>query len=354
MTSLKIFPMHHPHTLHIFRFLYQCAFVVLALFAGTTAVHAQDLIARQAPVDRKMKAVDSVAISRALRRQRLNNYEQNDLYHSWNTSRVHCYDESELPDTYRIDLRGFAMPTPSRVITSNYGYRASFGRMHKGLDIKVYIGDTIVSAFDGKVRVVAYEGKGYGNYVVIRHNNGLETIYGHLSKHLCKVGDVVRAGEPIGLGGNTGRSTGSHLHFETRLLGEAIDPAVLFDFVHQDVTCDFYDYTRRSGSHTKTEAEPALASTTKSNDAQQPSILEVLEEQQDRAAELASNVTDNDRSSSKKSKRNKQQERKVYKVRKGDTLYSISHKVGVSVSELCSRNRINKRTTLQLGQILRY
>lgn len=317
--------------------------MVLVLFGFSSNALAQDLIARQAPVDRKMKAVDSVAINRALRRQRLNNYEQNDLYKSWNTSRVHCYDESELPDTYRIDLRGFAMPTPSRVITSNFGYRASFGRMHKGLDIKVYIGDTIVSAFDGKVRVVAYEGKGYGNYVVIRHGNGLETIYGHLSKHLCKVGDEVKAGEPIGLGGNTGRSTGSHLHFETRLLGEAIDPAVLFDFVNQDVTCDFYDYTRHGGSRVQTEGAPMLAS----NNAEEPAnLLEVIENSQNQEAENSGkNLANN-----KKSKR----DRKVYKVRKGDTLYSISHRVGVSVSELCSRNRINQRTTLRLGQILKY
>ena len=334
-----------PH--HIFRFLTRCAIVVVTLFAFATAATAQDLIARQAPVDRKMKAIDSVAIGRALRGRR-NSYEQNDLYRTWDTSRVHCYQESDLPDTYRIDLRGFAMPTPSRVITSNYGYRASFGRMHKGLDIKVYIGDTIVSAFDGKVRVVAYEGKGYGNYVVIRHNNGLETIYGHLSKHLCKVGDEVRAGQPIGLGGNTGRSTGSHLHFETRLLGEAIDPAVLFDFVHQDVTCDFYDYTRRGGAHGNSDASQQLAA---HNAETTPSLIDVIEEQQDNKAESVSTITDG---SKKKSKRNKQQDRKVYKVRKGDTLYSISHKVGVSVNELCSRNRINKRTTLQLGQILRY
>ena len=98
-----------------------------------------------------------------------------------------------------------------------------------------------------------YERKGYGNYVVIRHPNGLETIYGHLSKHLVRENQVVKAGEPIGLGGNTGRSTGSHLHFETRFLGQAINPAEMFDFVAQDVTGDYYIF-RSNKSKGQTEA----------------------------------------------------------------------------------------------------
>lgn len=317
------------------------AFVLGFLMPMTVA--AQDMIARQAPVDRKMKVVDSVAINRVLKRQRSINYEQNGLYTTWETNKVHCYNHDDLPEDFRIDLRGFHMPTPSRVITSNYGYRASFGRMHKGLDIKVYIGDTIVSAFDGKVRVVSYEAKGYGNYVVIRHENGLETIYGHLSKHLCKTGDVVKAGQPIGLGGNTGRSTGSHLHFETRLLGEALDPSLLFDFVAQDVTCDFYDYHRsdaRKNSNSLLASSESLGAS--SNILDVPSAEEeviVVEE-----AESISNGSKNSRS----------QASKIYKVRKGDTLSSISRRVGCSVQQLCSRNGINKRTKLQLGQMLRY
>lgn len=240
---------------------------VAAMTISSAQVHAQDLIARQAPVDRKMKTVDSLIINKAIRRQHARvaeiNYESNDLYSTWNTKTVHCYGSQTKPEHYRIDLRGFAMPTPSRVVTSNFGYRPSFGRMHKGLDVKVYIGDTIASAFDGKVRIVNYEAKGYGNYVVIRHNNGLETIYGHLSKHLCKVGDIVKAGQPIGLGGNTGRSTGSHLHFETRILGEAINPALLFDFVHQDVTCDFYDYRSNGQSEAAPRVQTASVAATK-------------------------------------------------------------------------------------------
>lgn len=117
--------------------------------------------------------------------------------------------------------------------------------MHKGIDVKVYIGDTICAAFDGKVRVVNYDANGYGYYIVIRHSNGLETVYGHLSKQLVKINQIVKSGEPIGLGGNTGRSTGSHLHFETRLCGMALNPSYMFDFVAQDVKSDHYHFLKK-------------------------------------------------------------------------------------------------------------
>ena len=138
-------------------------FAFACLLGGASGAAAQDLIARQAPVERRVKSADSVVINRVIKNAALTNLESNELYSSWNTSKVHCYSSSEIPETYKIDLRGFRMPTPSRNITSNFGYRPTFHRMHKGLDIKVYTGDTIVSAFDGKVRMVGYEASGYGN-----------------------------------------------------------------------------------------------------------------------------------------------------------------------------------------------
>lgn len=228
--------------------------------AGAQTSQAQDMLARQAPVDRKMKAVDTLALQKLIQKEQ--QYLTNvgaDLYDGWNNKYAHA--NSTLPDTFRINMRGYHMPTPSRVITSNFGAR--WGRQHKGLDIKVYIGDTIRAAFSGKVRVVRYEANGYGNFVVIRHNNGLETVYGHLSKHLVTANQTVRAGDPIGLGGNTGRSTGSHLHFETRLCGVAINPALLFDFRNQDVTCDTYLF-RKSDYQRKNASVKAQASTSTS------------------------------------------------------------------------------------------
>ncbi|MDO4172632.1 MAG: M23 family metallopeptidase, partial [Prevotellaceae bacterium] len=196
---------------------------------------AQDLLARQAPVDKRMRTVDTLALRTAMEREE-SRLAVNNLYDDWNNTYAHR--ATELPDSFRISLKNFCMPTVSRVVTSNFGAR--WGRRHKGLDIKVYIGDTIRAAFSGKVRMVKYEAAGYGKYVVIRHNNGLETIYGHMSAWLVEENEVVKAGQPIGLGGNTGRSTGSHLHFETRLCGVALNPALMFDFRNQDVVADYY------------------------------------------------------------------------------------------------------------------
>jgi hypothetical protein len=196
-----------------------------------------------------------------------------ELYPNWNNEYTSGYGV-ELPAEYKIDMRNFCMPTTRRKVTSHYGYRRSFRRRHYGTDIKVYIGDTIRAAFSGKVRIVEYDGKGYGKYVLIRHPNGLETVYGHLSKQMVKEDQIVRAGEPIGLGGNTGRSTGSHLHFETRFLGQHIDPETLFSFEAQDIMGDYYVF-RSNGkgqvlaAHQISYAEDAIEkSMAKSNESQ--------------------------------------------------------------------------------------
>ena len=142
-----------------------------------------------------------------------------DIYtEGWNSKAVNPFKQSEVPDSKVIDVTGYFMPVPGRV-TSNYGYRARFGRMHKGIDLAIRSNDTIYAAFDGKVRLTAYEARGYGNYVIIRHPNGLETVYGHLNKHLVKPDQTVKAGEPIGLGGSTGRSTGPSPPFRDTLHG---------------------------------------------------------------------------------------------------------------------------------------
>ena len=178
-------------------------FAITTLFTlSAVPVVGQDLLARQAPVDRRMKTVDTLMLRNITAREEMENPAA-ELYEDWNNTFAHR--ATALPETYRINLKHFCMPTPSRVVTSNFGAR--WGRQHEGIDIKVYIGDTIRAAFSGKVRMVKYNPGGYGKYVVIRHNNGLETTYGHLSAQLVEENQEVRAGEPIGLGGNTGRST---------------------------------------------------------------------------------------------------------------------------------------------------
>ena len=265
---------------------------------------SQDLIARQAPIDKKLKTVDSLALQKQIRAEQ-SEYPALSLYPNWNNQYVHAYGNAIIPDTYTIDLTGFHMPTPSTKITSPFGPR--WRRMHNGLDLKVNIGDTIVAAFDGKVRIVKYERRGYGKYVVIRHDNGLETVYGHLSKQLVEENQLVKAGEVIGLGGNTGRSTGSHLHFETRFLGIAINPIYMFDFPKQDIVADTYTFRRTQGSKRAGSHDTQVA---------------------DRTI-------------------------RYHKVKSGDTLSRIAKLRGVSVSTLCKLNRIKPTTTLRIGQVLR-
>ena len=302
------------------------AFIALSMIA-VTPVAAQDLLAKQAPVDRKMKSVDSMLLQRIIEQEERMNPSA-DLYEDWNN--VYAHRETALPDTFRIDLRGFCMPTSSRIVTSNFGAR--WGRQHKGLDIKVYVGDTIRAAFSGKIRIVNYEPKGYGKYVVIRHHNGLETIYGHMSKHLVVENQDIKAGEPIGLGGNTGRSTGSHLHFETRLCGVALNPALMFDFHNQDVTGDFYNFRRsRYAAESAQATRLRGAGVTRTNGDDDDSDMAV--------ASSRSSYTPTAR---------------YHKVKKGETLQSIARKCHTTVAALCKINRIGKTKRLMPGQILKY
>lgn len=277
------------------------------LLAATAMVSlnsmAQDLMARQAPVDRKLKSVDSLALQKQIRAEQAL-YPGIDIYPTWTNETVQAYKDATIPESYTFDLTEFCMPTHQTRITDVYGYRPRRRRMHYGLDVKVYVGDTIRAAFTGKVRIVKnYGRRGYGKMILIRHDNGLETVYGHLSKQLVKENQLVRAGEVIGLGGNTGRSTGSHLHFETRFLGIPINPASMFDFEKQDIVADTYTFHKHKSSSGQRQTASG--------------------------------------------------EGLLYKVKKGDTLSKIASRQGVSVSRLCKLNRISTRTILRPGQVLR-
>lgn len=284
--------------------------ILAATCLCSMSVSAQDLIARQAPVDVKLKSVDSLALQKAIKAEQ-EEFPSLDIYQSWDNEFVNAYANAVIPDTYTFDLTGFCMPTPNTKINDVFGYRPRRRRAHYGLDIKVNVGDTIRAAFDGKVRIVKNQGRrGYGKYIVIRHDNGLETVYGHLSKQIVKEDQLVRAGDVIGLGGNTGRSTGSHLHFETRFLGVAINPALMFDFEKQDVTADKYTHVFKKQPAKRTSRSAAST-----------------------AAADGKGV--------------------YYKVKNGDTLSKIASKQGVSVNQLCKLNGITTKTVLRIGQVLR-
>ncbi|KAA6338817.1 Murein DD-endopeptidase MepM [termite gut metagenome] len=292
------------------RYLKKIGMIAVSLMIFCQNSPAQDFIARQAPIDNKLKIIDSFSLEKLVKSEQIEIYSSDsDLYPNWDNTHVNRTDiKFNIPDNYTIDMAGFCMPTKHTRITSSFGARRK--RMHYGIDLKVYIGDTIVAAFDGKVRIVNTERKGYGNYIVIRHNNGLETIYAHLSKQLVEINQTVKAGEVIGLGGNTGRSTGSHLHFETRFLGIALNPADLFNFQEQDIVADVYVFTK----------------TPKNN------------------SHLANKIKENS---------NNSESIRYHKVKKGDTLSQIAAMNGIPLSKLCKLNRITTKTAIRAGQVLR-
>ena len=234
-------------------------------------------------------------------------FPADELYGEWTNDWVDPFRgrKIDMPDSCRIDCSTFVLPLDTMTyVTSKYGPRRR--RMHKGFDLKVQKGDTIRAAFSGKIRIRNYERRGYGYYLVIRHPNGLETVYGHLSKFLVERDEIVKAGQPIGLGGNTGRSTGSHLHFETRFLGQAINPAEIIDFENSTPHQDVFVFR---------------------------------------------NVKINGRKSNIYTSSNNQM---VYhRVKSGDTLGKIARMYGTSVSELCRLNGLKSTSTLRIGQSIR-
>lgn len=229
-------------------------------------------------------------------------------------------DLSKLKDTIWLCVSGdgnggFVMPF-NGIVTSSYGWRS--GRPHNGTDIDLNTGDTVRAAWSGKVRYAKYNDGGFGNLVIIRHQNGLETFYAHLSKTLVAPNQEVNAGDPIGLGGNTGHSYGSHLHFEVRFYDAPMDPAQIIDFNEKKVKDDnlmVHKGLFRPGAKAD---EPAGA---------------------DKPAVTASSTAAG--------------AKKYYKIKSGDTLSGIAARNKTTVSKLCQLNGIKPTTVLQLGRNLR-
>ena len=133
-------------------------------------------------------------------------------------------------DLCNIEEGTFYFPLQGARVLSRFGPRN--GRKHCGIDLKINQQDTVRAAFDGIVRMAAW-GRGYGNVIVIRHYNGMETVYAHNTKHFVHSGDRIKAGTPISITGETGRATTDHLHFEVRVNGIPMDPQLLIDFESQ-------------------------------------------------------------------------------------------------------------------------
>lgn len=221
-------------------------------------------------------------------------------YDIWSDSQINPYkvDLKEMKDTVKLDLSGYVPPITKHV-TSDFGFRR--WRFHYGIDLKVEKGDSVLCAFDGTVRLTRRDRRGYGYFVLVRHFNGLETLYGHLARITVNPGDTIKAGVPVGLGGNTGRSTGYHLHFELRYLGNPLNPNDLIDFQN---SCTKNNILQLNASHFSYKKE-----------------IDKI---------------------------------RFWKVRRGDTLGRIAMRTGVSISKLCKLNGIKRSTKLRIGRNLRY
>jgi murein DD-endopeptidase MepM/ murein hydrolase activator NlpD len=229
-----------------------------------------------------------------------------EYYSIWDSRKVNPYelDGEKFTDTLSLPLHysnpalKWTVPISKGHITSPFGLRR--WRWHYGSDLRLTTGDSVKVAFDGIVRVASYDRYGYGHYILVRHYNGLETLYGHFKKRLVKVGDEVKSGDIIGLGGSTGRSSGPHLHFEVRYEGNAIDPTDVFDFANDKLLSDSLTITPNSFAYLK-EARKI----------------------------------------------------RYHKIRSGDTLGHISYRYGVSITKICRLNGISRKTILRVGRRLR-
>ncbi|WP_245855246.1 M23 family metallopeptidase [Hymenobacter mucosus] len=254
-------------------------------------------------------------------------------YAIWDTHNINPYrvDGRRIKDTLNLKLtdperqRFAKMPLTRTPITSDFGFRGY--RWHYGTDLDLETGDSVKAAFDGVVRIVKWDGSGYGNYILVRHYNGIETLYGHLQKQLVTPGTFVKAGQLIGWGGNTGRSSGSHLHFEIRYEGNPIDPERMYDFPDYRLIKDNFQIT-----------SALFAYYSKSLRYRGGSVPG------------AGSGTSSSRSSSS-AKPSAARRIVTHKIRSGDTLSEIADKYGVSQAQL---RRLNGGTAvLRVGRTLR-
>ncbi len=267
-----------------------------------------------------------------------------DIYtEGWDSDLVNCYKDANVPNTKVLDVRHYVMPIKGNYVTSHYGYRPQFGRTHKGIDLRAAVGDTVYSAFSGRVRLTRFERGGYGFYVIVRHENGLETVYGHLSRFLVKPDQYVKAGQPIALSGNTGRSTGPHLHFETRFMGYAINPEAIFDFGNRCTHTDSYTFSKA----TYTKARD-YAPSKRYNQAKK-SAAEDKETASKKNSKKEQQVTASTRKSTKESRN---EDRSTYKVQKGDNLGKIAAANNMTVAQLKKLNGLSSNS-IEEGKVLR-
>jgi murein DD-endopeptidase MepM/ murein hydrolase activator NlpD len=243
------------------------------------------------------------------------------LIEKWDNKTFNPYKEETFKFPFNLEFNDVFYTSPinkENVITSRYGWR--WGRAHRGIDIDLITGDEVFAMLDGKVRYIGYHA-GHGRVIIIRHYNGLETVYAHLSRYEVKVNETVTKGQIIGKGGRTGNARGSHIHLETMFKGQHINPEYLFSFD------DDRKIKRLSFWITRDWVTPFLH-----NSKRESKFVYFDSYEESKNAEGI--------------------QQKIYVVRKGDTLYDISRKHNIPIYKICKTNSIKSRSTLKIGQKL--
>mgnify|MGYP006284158999 CR=1 FL=1 len=239
----------------------------------------------------------------------------------WDNRIFNPYKSVRIEFPFKISFEDSTYASPinrNKVVTSRYGWR--WGRAHKGIDIDLYTGDKVMAMLDGKVRFVGWHG-GHGRVIIVRHYNGLETIYAHLSRYNVKVNETVKKGQVIGRGGNSGNSRGSHVHIEVTYKGNYINPEYLFSFDEDNKIKRSYFWI------TQDWVSPFL------HNSKRPSEIVYYDSYEDAV-------------------NSEGLKQKIYVVKRGDTLYDIAKRYNVSISTICRANSIRKNSPLRVGQEL--
>ncbi len=239
----------------------------------------------------------------------------------WDTTTYNSYKNVKIDFPVEIKFNDSTYTPPinfKKVVTSRYGWRR--GRPHRGIDIDLVTGDSVVAMFDGVVRFANYS-RGHGKTVIVRHQNGLETVYAHLSKYAVKTNDIVKRGQLLGHGGASGNARGSHLHLVVNYKGVSINPEYLFDFSEKN------KIRAKNIWVTKNWVQPGL------HNSKRQTKLTILNTKEEAIASL-------------------EKQKKVYIVKRGDTLSGISSRNNVSIASICKSNYIRKTTPIKIGQKL--
>ena len=331
---------------------------------------ALSAVAQQRPtirtIDRPHRAIDTLETDREgvhlvlftdnsykFLLDRQHEWERSEVFTThWDTLKIFAYRDIELKDLpTEMELKlvesldEYHCPVMGRIV-SKYGPRGR--RNHNGIDLGLKNGEPIYATFPGRVRYSTYNTGGFGNLIILRHPNGLETYYAHLSRMNVRVGDWVAAGEVIGYGGSTGRSRGPHLHFEVRYCDQTFDPQRIIDFETGYLRYGtfllervFFNIRSRATEGLEDDDEGLI----------DPSQIAAGADSASVSAAILAEVERKDKEAAAKAA--EEAAAKYHTIRSGDNLGSIARRYGTTVTAICRLNGISSKTTLRIGRKLR-